>query len=73
VKTVGDRVYILYRDHQGRFLADMHRQKDRLVGRLAGVDNPADSNPCVILIVSIERFDRAWGGNGRLDFRRRFQ
>ena len=72
VKTVGDRVYILYRDHQGRFLADLHREKDLLVGRLTGVDNPADTNPCVIRIVSPERFDGSWGGHGRLDFRRRF-
>ena len=78
VKTVGGRVYIFYRDHQGRFLADLHREKDLLVGRLVGIDNPADSSLCVVRIVGPDRLDGVWDagdGNprrGRLDFRRRF-
>jgi hypothetical protein len=78
VKSVGDRVYILYRDHQGRFLADLHRENNLLVGRLVGVDNPGDSSTCVIQIVGNDRLDGAWQadrGNprGRLDFRRRLK
>jgi hypothetical protein len=74
VKCVGDRVYILYTDHQGRFLADLQREKDgRLVGRLRGIDNPADTDPCVFVIVDPERLDGTWGGKGRLDFRRQLK
>jgi hypothetical protein len=76
VKTVGDRVYIFYRDHQGRFLADLHREKDLLVGRMVGIDNPADSSACVVRIVDNERLDGSWkglGGDGRFDFRRKLE
>jgi hypothetical protein len=78
VRTVGDRVYILYRDHQGRFLADLHRESDLLVGRLVGIENPADSSLCVVRVVSNDRLDGVWdamsgGRKGRLDFRRRIQ
>jgi hypothetical protein len=78
VRSAGDRVYILYRDHQGRFLADLHRENDLLVGRLVGIENPADSSLCVVRIVNNDRLDGVWdaasgGRKGRLDFRRRFQ
>jgi beta-lactamase regulating signal transducer with metallopeptidase domain len=78
VRTIGDRVYILYRDHQGRFLADLHRENDLLVGRLVGIDNPADTSLCVVRIVGTDRLDGTWDANnesrkGRLDFRRQFQ
>lgn len=73
VKTVGDRVYILYRDHQGRFLADLKRENGRLVGRLRGIDNPSDTDPCVFAVVDGERLDGSWGGKGRLDLRRKLK
>jgi hypothetical protein len=77
IKSVGNRVYILYRDHQGRFLADLRRDGDLLVGRLVGVENPGDSNPMVVRIVNMERLDGAWGTigrtSGRIDFRRKLQ
>lgn len=73
VKTLGERVYIFYTDHQGRFLIDLRREKGRLVGRVVGIDNPLDTNPCVIVVVGAERLDGTWGGNGRLDFRRKLQ
>jgi hypothetical protein len=73
VKAVGDRVYILYTDHQGRFLIDLRREKDRLVGRIQGIDNPNDTDPCVFEIVDPERLDGTWGGKGRLDFRRKLK
>lgn len=73
VKTVGERVYIFYTDHQGRFLIDLRREKKGLVGRVVGIDEPADTNPCVIVVVDAERLDGTWGGNGRLDFRRKLQ
>ena len=73
VKTVGDRVYVFYKDFQGRFLVDLRRDKDRLVGRLRGVDNPSDTDPCVFVIVDSERLDGTWGGKGRLDFRRKLK
>jgi hypothetical protein len=78
VRTARDRVYILYRDHQGRFLADLHRESDLLVGRLVGIENPADTSLCVVRVVGNDRLDGVWdamsgGRKGRLDFRRRFQ
>jgi hypothetical protein len=77
VKSIGNRVYILYRDHQGRFLADLRRDGDLLIGRLVGVENPADSNPMVVRIVDLQRLDGAWGTigrmSGRIDFRRKLQ
>lgn len=77
VKSVGGRVYIFYQDHQGRFLADLRRDKDMLIGRLVGIENPRDSNPMVVRIVSPDRLDGVWGGagrgSGRIDFRRKLQ
>lgn len=71
VQSAAERIYIFYIDHQGRFLIDLQRDQNRLVGRLRGIDNPCDTDPCVFAIVNRERLDGTWGGKGRLDFRRR--
>jgi hypothetical protein len=73
IKTAGDRVYILFKDHQGRFLIEAVRDKNRLTGRWKGLDNPSDTGPCVFVIVDGERIDGDWGGAGRWDFRRKLK
>jgi hypothetical protein len=73
VKRSGDRVYIFYKDHQGRFLIDLKQEKDRLVGRIRGIDNPSDTDPCVFVIAAPDRLDGNWGGKGRLDLRRKLK
>lgn len=72
IQTVGDRVYVFYRDHQGRFLGDFKRHGPILAGRLVGVDNPTDRSVVILKIVSPERIDGSWRGQqaGRIDFRR---
>jgi hypothetical protein len=71
VRSAGGRVYILYKDHQGRYLIDLCHEKDRLVGRTQGIDITIDAEPCAFVIVDPERIDGSWGGKGRLDFRRK--
>jgi len=73
VKTVGDRVFILTNSANGRFLMELKKEKNRLVGKWQGLDDPSDTGPCVFLIVSGERLDGNWGGHGRWDFRRKVQ
>lgn len=70
LKVVGDRVYILANCANGRFLVDLKRDQNRLIGRYQGIDNPADSSPCVFLIVDDERLDGRYSG-ARWDFRRK--
>ena len=71
VKSVGDRVYILYKDKTGSYLIDAKREKkDRLVGRYVSVDQPGDSSPWVGQIVNQERIDGEWT-MGRWDLRRK--
>ena len=72
IKVVGDRVYILFRDDQGSFLFDTRREKDRLVGKFRRLDGPGFA-PCVLLVVSDERLDGDWNGQGRWDFRRKLK
>jgi uncharacterized protein (TIGR03067 family) len=73
IKTVGDRVYILYSDHQGQFLADTRREKNRLIGRVQRLDLPEDNDPCIFAIVGPDRLDGDFGGKGRQDFRRKLE
>ncbi len=71
LKTVGDRVYILFKDSEYTFLIDARRDgQDRLIGRYACVGDPSDSTPWVGRIVSPERIDGQWTA-GRWDFRRK--
>jgi hypothetical protein len=71
VKSVGDRVYILYKDQGGNYLIDARREKkDRLVGRYVNLELPADSSPWVGQIVDHERIDGQWT-MGRWDLRRK--
>jgi len=70
VRTVKDRVYILYKDETGTFLIDTLRKGNRLIGRyLCVVGETSDSTPWVALIVDNERIDGSWRG-GRWDLRR---
>src|SRR5438067_5766395 len=75
VKTVGDRVYILYTDHTDTFLMDTRRDGDRLVGRVQGTHKRDDNGPCVLRIVGPDRLDGEFGEDGgvrgRQDFRRK--
>lgn len=69
VKVVGDRVYVLYTDTQGRlrgstWLLEAVRQGKRLVGRWVQVGNPNDTGAYLGLIVDDERIDGAWGASG---------
>jgi hypothetical protein len=74
IQTVGDRVYILFR--QGgwaNYLIDARKVgENRLVGKYLNLQDHRDSYPWVGLIVSPERIDGAWTG-GRWDFRRHLQ
>lgn len=70
VKVVGQRVYILAHCSNGRFLLDLKRDGQTLVGRYQGIDNPQEILPCVFRIVDHERLDGYWPG-GRWDFRRK--
>jgi len=76
IKTVGERVYILYTDHQDTFLIDTRRENGRLVGRVQGTKVRTDSCPCVFVIVGPDRLDGEFtdedaGRRGRQDFRRK--
>jgi hypothetical protein len=70
VKAVGDRVYVLYTDREGRlsgstWLLEAVRQGQRLVGRWVQVGNPNDTGAYLGLIVDGERIDGAWGSSDR--------
>jgi hypothetical protein len=75
VKAVGERAYVLINSSNGRFLMDLKREKNRLVGRFQGVDDPRDTGTCVFLVVDGERIDGTWGGlsSHRWDFRRKLK
>jgi hypothetical protein len=73
IKVVGDRVYILAHSSNGRFLVDLKREGNRLIGRYQGLDDPNDSTPVVFKVVDDERLDGQWGGPGRWDFRRKIR
>ena len=74
VKSVGDRVYILYQEKRGgAYLLDLRRTGiDLLVGRYVNLKLPNDSTPWVGRIVDPERIDGQWAG-GRWDLRRRLR
>jgi hypothetical protein len=69
VRTVKDRVYILYKDETGTYLIDAVRNGNRLVGRYMNVGSNSDPTPWVGVIVDNERIDGIWSG-GRWDLRR---
>jgi hypothetical protein len=73
VKEVGNRVYILVKASNGRYLLGLKRDKKRLAGRYRGIDDPNDMGACVLLIVNDERIDGNWAGAGRWDFRRKLK
>ncbi len=73
IKVVGNRVYMLVNASNGKFLIDLKREKNRLLGKYQGIDNPADTGPCVFLVVDDERIDGNWAGAGRWDFRRKLK
>lgn len=73
IKVVGDRVYILANCSTGKYLIDLKREKNRLIGKYRGVDDPCDTGPVVFEVVSDERIDGSWGGTGRWDFRRKLR
>lgn len=73
IKAVGDRVYFLVHSSNGKFLIDLKRHKDYLIGRYRGITNPSDTGPCVFLVVDNQRIDGNWSGAGRWDFRRKLK
>lgn len=75
IKVVRDRVFMLVNASNGKFLLDLKRDKNRLLGKFQGIDNPADTGPCFFLIVNDERLDGVFGlaGTDRWDFRRRLK
>jgi hypothetical protein len=68
VRSVDDRVFILYRDNL-EYLAEARRIGDRLVGRYTTEEHAMDTSPFVLTIVSNERMDGVYL-SGRWDFRR---
>ena len=71
IKSVGDRVFFLYRAQEDEYLCEAMREGDRLVGTYVNTD-PAmfdDNGPWVGLIVGPDRIDGEWL-DGRWDFRR---
>jgi hypothetical protein len=72
VRTVGDRVYLLFDWDNGarRGLIDAQREgATKLVGKYINLTDPKVTRPWIGLIVNNERIDGRWTG-GRLDFRR---
>jgi hypothetical protein len=69
IRTVGERVYILFSQGGGAYLIDARREGNRLVGKYLNLHDHRDTYPWVGLIVDHERIDGAWTG-GRWDFRR---
>lgn len=72
MRTVGDRVYILFDWDNGarRALVDARRDgSNKLTGRYINLSNPEITRAWTGLIVSNGRVDGRWT-NGRLDFRR---
>jgi hypothetical protein len=73
IKTVGQRVYILYQEGDYRYLIDARKLgKNRLVGKYLNLQDHRDTYPWVGRIVNNERIDGMWTG-GRWDFRRQFK
>jgi hypothetical protein len=73
IKTVGERVYILFKQGAYGHLIDARKEGNgRLVGKYLNLQDHRDSYPGVGLIVTNERIDGAWTG-GRWDFRRHLQ
>jgi len=71
VKSVGDRVYILYSDRTNTYLIDARREgKNRLVGRYVNTNVAKDTSPWVGVVVDNERIDGVWS-QGRWDLRRK--
>jgi hypothetical protein len=68
IRSVGDRVYVHYRD-DGEYLLEAQRQGDRLIGRYVNLDEITDRSPWVGRIVDGDRIDGAYAA-GRWDFRR---
>jgi hypothetical protein len=73
IKTVKDRVYILYTEPTATWLIEAVRvDKKRLEGRWRNVKADDDKGLFAGLIVNNERIDGAWGdGTSRWDFRRK--
>jgi hypothetical protein len=69
ITTVGERVYILFRQGGQGYLIDARKEGRRLVGKYLNLSDHRDTYPGVGLIVNNERIDGAWTG-GRWDFRR---
>jgi hypothetical protein len=69
VRTVGDRVYILYKDRTDTYLIDTVRNGNRLVGRYMNIGQNSDTTPWFGIIVDDERIDGIWT-QGRWDLRR---
>jgi hypothetical protein len=70
VKSVGDRVYIYYKDRTNEYLIDARREgKTRLVGRYLNLGEHTDTTPWVGVIIDDERIDGIWT-LGRWDLRR---
>ncbi len=73
VKSVGNRVYILYQQDDGviHVVETVRVGSDRLVGRYINPGARHDTTPWVGRIIDQERIDGEWG-EGRWDLRRRF-
>jgi uncharacterized protein (TIGR03067 family) len=72
IKSGGDRVFILFSDHEGKWLVEARREKNRLIGCIQGVDQRRDWRaPCLLVIVGPERIDGEIDNGGRIDFRRK--
>ena len=71
IKSVGDRVFFLYRAEEDEYLCEAMREGNRLVGTYVNVDpfRWDDQGPWVGLIVGKDRIDGKWL-DGRWDFRR---
>ncbi len=74
IKTVGQTVYILWKDRKYSSLIVAVRDGNRLIGRSASIDSPEDVGFWTGLVVDDTRIDGAWlesdGSIQRWDFRR---
>jgi hypothetical protein len=71
IRTVEDRIYILYSDSGSKYLIEARKGNNgRLIGRYSNVNVPGDTTPWVGRMVAPDRIDGVWAG-GRWDFRRK--
>lgn len=75
IKVKDERIFIIYRDAQARYLFELRNQRatklpgKRMIGRFVNLVDGDDNGPWVGRVMGNDRIDGVWQG-GRWDFRR---